>query len=146
MWKTNISLQHLKLILGTKLFFRQKRFLKIMFSYIFSFILEFRNLKFPELESWELFPELGNFGTFHSCTVTQASLLWEWTELRNLFKGIPMSMHTDRFRQIVWVSRKPPRPPRPTTLDPQPLTLILKTVFICLYNYNFCKIITFEKL
>ena len=31
MWKTNISLQHLKLLLSTKLFFRQKRFLQIMF-------------------------------------------------------------------------------------------------------------------
>ena len=31
MWKTNFSLQHLKLILGTKQFFRQKLFLQIMF-------------------------------------------------------------------------------------------------------------------
>ena len=31
MWKTNFSLQDLKLILGTKLFFGQKRFLQIMF-------------------------------------------------------------------------------------------------------------------
>ena len=75
MWKTNISLQHLKFILGIKLFFRRKRFLQIIFKYIFSFILEFRSLKFPELESWEPevpgtwelrnlgTSELGNLGT-----------------------------------------------------------------------------------
>ena len=40
-----------------------------------------------------------------------------------------------------------PLAPRPTTLDPRPSTLdlILKTVFVCLYNYNFCIIITFGK-
>ena len=31
MWKTNFSLQHLKLIMGTKLFFRPKTILQIMF-------------------------------------------------------------------------------------------------------------------
>ena len=33
-----------KLILGTKLFFGQKRFLQIMLQYIFSFILEYINV------------------------------------------------------------------------------------------------------
>ena len=40
--------------MGTKLFSDQKRFLQIMFLYIFQIILEFRKLKFPELENWEL--------------------------------------------------------------------------------------------
>ena len=66
MWKTNFSLQHLTLLLGTE----QKRLLQIMFYYIFSLILEFRNFKFPELENWEL----------------QVPGAWE---LRNLLKGIP---------------------------------------------------------
>ena len=48
-----------------------------MFYYIFSIISPFRNLKFPELENWELeVPgtwELRNLGT---------------SELGNLFKGI----------------------------------------------------------
>ena len=40
-----------------------------------------------------------------------------------------------------------PLAPRPTTLDPRPSTLdlILKTGFVCLYNSNFCIIITFGK-
>ena len=33
--------------------------------FLLTFISEFRNLKFPELENWELkFPELGNLGTW----------------------------------------------------------------------------------
>ena len=81
MSRTNFSPQHLKLLLGTKLFYRQKRFSQIMFQYIFSLILEFRNLKFPELENWELEVsgtwELRNLGA---------------SELGNLFKGIPISL------------------------------------------------------
>ena len=39
MWKTNFSLdlQHLKLILATKLFFRQKRFSQILLIYFFTY-------------------------------------------------------------------------------------------------------------
>ena len=52
-----------------------------MFQYIFSLILEFRNLKFSELENWELEVsgawELRNLGA---------------SELGNLFKGIPISL------------------------------------------------------
>ena len=70
MWKTKFSVQNLKLLMGSlqNCFSDHKRFLQIMFQYIFSIILEFRNLKFPELENWELeVPwtwELENFGTW----------------------------------------------------------------------------------
>ena len=63
MCKTNFSLQHFKIIMGTKLFFRSKTIfannvLKYFFNY-FGIIL-----KFPELETLNLnFPELGSFGT-----------------------------------------------------------------------------------
>ena len=66
--------------MGTKLFFRLKTIFanNVLGLYIFSIILEFRNLKFKELENWELeVPgtwELWNLGT---------------SELGNLFKGIP---------------------------------------------------------
>ena len=70
MWKTKFSVQNLKLLMGSlqNCFSDQKRFLQIMFQYIFSIILEFRNLKFSELENWELeVPgtwELRSFGTW----------------------------------------------------------------------------------
>ena len=56
--------------MGTKLFFRPKTFFANNVLIYFLIILEFRNLKFPELEIWEL----------------EVPGTWE---LRNLFKGIP---------------------------------------------------------
>ena len=53
--------------------------------------------------------------------------------------------------QIVWgISKTPSTPSTPSPLDPlapRPTTLdlILKTVFVSLYNYNFCIILTFGK-
>ena len=48
MWKTNFSLQHLKLLMGTKLFFRPKTiFANNVLLDLYFFNLAFRNLKFP---------------------------------------------------------------------------------------------------
>ena len=78
MWKTNFSLQHLKLIMGTKLFYRPKTIFANNFNYF--------GISEPEVPgTWKLgiwssrslgTSELGNFGT---------------SELGNLFKGIPAS-------------------------------------------------------
>ena len=45
------------------------------------------------------------------------------------------------------ISKTPSTPSTPSPLDPRPSTLdlISKTVFVCLYNYNCCIIITFGK-
>ena len=79
MWKTNFSL---KINNGYQTVFPTKNdFCKWCFNTFFSIILEFRNLKFPELKIGNLkFPELGSFGTW---------------ELGNLFKGIPKKKHAN---------------------------------------------------
>ena len=75
MWKTNFSLQHLKLIMGTKLFFRPKTIFAN--NVIFSIILEFRNLKFPELENWEL-EVPGTWELRHFGTCLRVSPIYTW--------------------------------------------------------------------
>ena len=49
-------------------------------------------------------------------------------ELGNLFKGIPYLMGISKHSPNARISRKPPRPPRPSTHDPRPSTL----------DFNFC--------
>ena len=62
-------------LVGSKLSFRTKMIFANKYFFFNTCNLEFRNLKFPELEVGNLkFPELGKFGI---------------REVRNLFQGIP---------------------------------------------------------
>ena len=121
MWKTNFSLQ------GTKLFFRPKTIFANNVLYIFSFILEFRNLKFPELETrnWK-FPELGNFGTWKLRNLRTSELVlgypsqfstcsqWRWLEVGVNSENISLLCET-QWRHSVKTKLYNTPPPLPHT-------------------------------
>ena len=115
MWKTNFSLQHLKLIMSTKLFFRPKAiFAKNRFrsNTFFQLFWNFgtwssRNLKTRNLK----FPELGNLGTClrisRDWVATSATMQSEVHEMLIQWLGLPVPANTLDQRRRWWANIKP---------------------------------------